>query len=277
MDTKKTAQKFGKTLLAVILVIAVFWGITKKILPDEPQPAFAAPNQQIPIYTPTPGPDGKIIYVVQANDTLLRISIISGVPVEEIKKVNGLTSDTIFEGQRLILGYAGPAEATFTPGPTPTPTEILPTPTPKPGVGTLCIILFNDKNGDSIREESEPSIPDGAINISNRNGTVSRTDTTDMGYEHRCFEDLPEGEYSISVAVPEGYNTTTTTNVQIKLEAGDKTYINFGAQADADKLAESQIIPAPEGGHSPLLGVIGGAFILAGIAFAFFAVKAMKR
>jgi len=153
MDTRKFAPKLVKALFAILLATAAFWGITKKVFPSELQPAFAAPNQQIPIYTPTPGPDGKIIYIVQANDTLLRISIISGVPVEEIKKMNGLTSDTIFEGQRLILGYAGPAEATFTPGPTPTPTEILPTPTPKPGIGTLCIILFNDKNGDSIRQE----------------------------------------------------------------------------------------------------------------------------
>ena len=108
------------------------------------EPALAAPNEQIPIYTPTPGPDGRIVWVVKANDTLLSISIISGLSVEEIKALNNLTSDTIFEGQQIVLGLGGPEEATATPGPTPTPTRPLPTPTPKPGFGNICIILFND-------------------------------------------------------------------------------------------------------------------------------------
>jgi len=47
--------------------------------------AQAAPPLQVPIYTPTPGPDGRIIYIVQANDTLLRISLISGVPVDQLR------------------------------------------------------------------------------------------------------------------------------------------------------------------------------------------------
>ena len=273
MKAKKSHKSLYKFAGMSLIAVLIIWVLSIGIIPH----VLAAPNQQIPIYTPTPGPDGRIIYIVQPNDTLLRISIISGVPVEEIKALNNLTSDTIYEGQHLLLGYAGPAEATFTPGPTPTSTPVLPTPTPKPGVGNLCIILFNDKNGDSIREENEASIPDGEISINNRNGTVSKTATTVMGYDHECFEDLPEGEYTISVAVPSGYNTTTTTNVQIKLEAGDITYINFGAQANAEKQAESQIIPAPEGGRSPLLGLIGGLFLAAGVVIAIFAGKALKK
>ncbi|MFC2055931.1 LysM peptidoglycan-binding domain-containing protein, partial [Chloroflexota bacterium] len=82
-------------------------------------PAQAAPDRQIPIYTPTPGPDGRIIWIVKANDTLLSISLISGVPVDEIRGLNNLTSDTIYENQELLLGLAGPEEITVTPGPTP--------------------------------------------------------------------------------------------------------------------------------------------------------------
>jgi len=83
--------------------------------------AQAAPPLQVPIYTPTPGPDGRIIYIVQANDTLLRISLISGVPVDQLRALNNLTGDTIYEGQRLLLGLSGPAEVVVTPGPTSTP------------------------------------------------------------------------------------------------------------------------------------------------------------
>ena len=237
---------------------------------------YAAPARQIPIYTPTPGPDGRIIYIVKANDTLLGISLITGVSVDQLRALNNLTSDTIFEGQQLLLGLAGPPEVTPTSGPTPTPTPVLPTPSPKPGLGTLCVLLFNDLNGDSIRQDNEPSIPNGAISFGNRAGTVSQTTTTGAGEEHQCFENLPEGNYTISVALPEGYNPTTATDAETKLSAGEQFYINFGAQANSQALAEAPTIPATEGSRSPLLGIIGGLFLLAGVGVAIFAGRMLR-
>ena len=157
-----------RSILTAFLLLAVLsagWGIQKGFLP-----ARAAPSIQIPIYTPTPQPDGRIIYIVQANDTLLGISLLTGVPIEELRALNNLTSDTIFEGEELLLGLGGPAEITPTAGPTPTSTAILPTPSPRPGFGTLCILVFNDLNGDSIRQNGEDSIPDGAISFGNSAG-----------------------------------------------------------------------------------------------------------
>ncbi|MCK4899208.1 MAG: LysM peptidoglycan-binding domain-containing protein, partial [Anaerolineales bacterium] len=123
----------------------------------------AAPALQLtPFPTPTPGPDGRILYIVKVGDTLLRISLISGVSLDELRGLNNLTGDNIFEGQELLLGLGGPSQVTPTPGPSPTPPQALPTPSPQPGSGNLCILLFNDINGDSIRQEDEPSIPDGA-------------------------------------------------------------------------------------------------------------------
>ena len=261
-------------ILAVLLT--TFWLVADWRSFGPTIPAQAAPQEQIPIYTPTPGPDGRIIYIVKPNDTLLGISLITGVSVEQLRALNNLTSDTIYEGQKLLLGLAGPVDVTPTPGPTPTATPILPTPSPKPGKGNLCILLFNDLNGDSIRQENEPSIPDGAISFGNRSGSVSETIATGIGLEPQCFEDLPEGSYSISVAVPEGYNPTTETSYELELKAGDKTYLNFGAQANSQTLAEAPVIPAPEGGRSPLLGIIGGLFLLAGIGAAIFAGRMLK-
>jgi hypothetical protein len=263
------------TSIGLLLIILICLGSGPLVLALY-NPAQAAPLRQVPIYTPTPGPDGRIIYIVQANDTLLSIALISGVSVEELRALNNLTGDTIIEGQQLLLGLAGPPETTPTAGPTPTPTPLLPTPSPKPGSGNLCILLFNDLNGDSIRQEDEPSIPDGAISISNQSGSVSDAIPTGMGLEHYCFEEIPEGEYTISVAVPEGYNPTTGTNFEVNLEAGNETYINFGAQANTQTLAEAPVIPAPEGSRSPLLGIIGGLFLLAGLGVAIFAGRLMK-
>ncbi len=240
------------------------------------QPAFAAPDWQLPIYTPTPEPDGRIIWIVKANDTLLGISLITGVSLDQLRALNNLTGDTIFEGQKLLIGMGGPAEVTPTPGPTPTPTEIVPTPTPKPGQGTLCILLFNDLSGDSIRQEDEPSIPDGAISFGNRVGTVSKTVPSGSGTEYQCFQELPEGEYTVSVAVPGGYNPTTETSYEFELVANDQLYINFGAQANSQTQAEEGSLPPEEGKRSPVLGIVGGLFLLAGIGVAIFAGRMLR-
>ncbi len=266
-----------KIALASSVVLALIGFAMLRLAFGSVMAAQAAPARQIPIYTPTPGPDGRIIYIVKANDTLLSISLLTGVSVDQLRSLNNLNSDTIYEGQKLLLGFAGPAEVTVTAGPTPTLTPILPTSTPKPGKGKLCIMLYNDLNGDSIREESEPSIPDGAISFGNRAGTVSQSATSVAGLDPKCFEDLPEGNYTITVAIPVGYNPTTGTTSEITLKAGNEVYINFGAQANSETLAQAPAIPPPEGGRSPLLGILGALFLLAGLAAAVFAGRLLKK
>jgi LysM repeat protein len=272
----RTKNHIGRAAIVLVAACVMLWLGAVQSGSGGQGVAQAAPARQIPIFTPTPEADGRIIYIVKANDTLLGISLVTGVPVDKLRALNNLTSDTIFEGQKLLLGLAGPVEVTPTAGPTPTPTPVLPTPSPRPGQGTLCILLFNDINGDSIRQESEPSIPEGAISFNNRAGTVSQAVTTTAGEKHQCFPDLPEGTYTISVAVPEGYNPTTETDYEMPLKGGDETYINFGAQANSQTLAEAPVIPAPEGQRSPILGIIGGLFLLAGVGVAIFASRLLR-
>ena len=271
-------KKMKRFLLGAVLLAAGLLGVnffySNVLLANPVEPALAAPARQIPIYTPTPLPDGRIIYTVQAGDTLLSISLKTGVPEDEIRKLNNISGDLIVEGQKLLLGLAGPAQETSTPGPSPTPTTVLPTPTAKPGSGDLCILLFNDYNGDSIRQESEPSIPGGAISLTNRGGTVSKTAKTEAGPDPYCFEKVPEGDYNITVAVPEGYNPTTVMNYAVQLNAGDQTYLDFGAQVNTVAMEEA---PVPTGsGKSPLLGILGGVLLLAGAGLAIFAGRLLK-
>ncbi len=275
---KPTNQLYWKIttglLAATILVtcgLATGWAMTPR------QAALAAPGGQIPIYTPTPGPDGRIIYVVRANDTLMGIALIMNVPIEKLRELNNLSGDTIFEGQKLLLGMGGPLEVTPTSGPTPTPTAILPTPSPVPGKGTLCIILFNDLNGNAIREDGENSLPNGKISFGNPSGTVSQAVDSGAGEEHQCFPDLPEGPYSLSVAIPDGYNPTTATDHELVLGAGEPTYVNFGAQANSQTQAASAVIPETSDERSPILGIIGGLFLLAGIGLAVYGARVLRR
>jgi hypothetical protein len=243
----------------------------------------AAPQAQLTVFpTPTPGPDGKIIYIVQTNDTLWRISAITGVKIETIRELNNLgTNDNIIPGDRLLIGYAGPAGGEPTAGPPPTQAVVTPSPTALPGWGILCVLLYNDLNGDSMRQETEPSIRGGEISVSNRLGSVSLiaetssggTDTTaetpqEKGYS--CFDQLLQGEYLISVAAPEGYNRTTSLNQTLRLEAGQTTLLAFGAQVNSELSAEIALIPeSPR--KSPLIGILGGLLLAAGIGLGIYA------
>ncbi|MBN2149550.1 MAG: LysM peptidoglycan-binding domain-containing protein [Anaerolineales bacterium] len=262
----------GVILIALVLVFCLRF------------PVQAAPLPQLTVFpTPTPGPDGRILYIVQDGDTLWRISAITGVSIDQLRALNNLgPDDPIKPGDAMLIGLAGPVEATPTPGLPVTPEERLPTATSLPGWGNLCVLLYNDLNGDSLRQETEPSIPGGAVSVSDRLGSVSLTATTpsggisdalepapeDLGYS--CFNELAEGVYNITVAIPDGYNPTTVLNRSLDLNPGDQTFLAFGAQANTETIAETAIIPETPG-RSPILGIAGGVILLLGIGLGVYA------
>jgi hypothetical protein len=265
---------FAASLIGIILLIFA-----------QSYHTLAAPMAQLTVFpTPTPGPDGKIIYIAQENDTVWRIAAISGLTVDEFRKLNPqLVNDIIIPGQSYLIGYAGPVAGAPTAGPLPTQAAVTPSSTPSPGWGILCVLLYNDLNGDSMRQETEPSIPGGEISISNRLGTVSLTAETPSGglaatiqnptpqeRGYTCFDQLLQGEYLISVAAPQGYNRTTELNQTLRLEAGQTTEIAFGAQANSETEAQTAIIPETPG-KSPILGILGGLLLLVGIGLAIYA------
>jgi LysM repeat protein len=97
---------------------------------------------KVPYPTPTPAPlptntlppeeaakaeCEKVPITVQENDTLSSISLNYAVPMTAIKEYNGLSTDSVFLGQTLLIPLC---ERAATPGPTPTPTTPPPYPAP---------------------------------------------------------------------------------------------------------------------------------------------------
>lgn len=271
----------AKGLLILILPALMILGLLASS-------AQAAPLAQLtPFPSPTPGADGRILYVVQQGDTLWRIAAITGISLDQLRTLNKLTNDIVATGDVLLLGYGGPSSTDPTPGPSPTPPAFVPSPTPLPGFGNICVILYFDENGDAIRQEEEPWILGGQISVVSQDGSVSETTPTMNEWDefgdpdHHCFEELSEGNYNVTVAIPEGYNATTTLNKSIRLNGGDTTYLSFGAQLSNQIISQ----PGEEGGpvqaqpepRSPTLAIVGGIMLAAGLGLGIYAYLVVRR
>jgi LysM repeat protein len=253
-----------------------------------PQPTQIA-VQPTQFVLPTPGSDGNIIYVVQEGDTLWRIASIAGKTVDEIKSLNGLTSDIISVGQRLIIGQgAASVPPTNTPDPnaptaapttdpalqpsaTPAgaqPTEIANAPTE---VGQICALMYVDVNGNGFRDGAEALLAGGQLAVvDTATGQPVQVHVTDGVSEPHCFANLAVGEYSVSAAAPNGYNPTTEASKALRVDAGTTSSMEFGAQASGTTDPSS-----PSDGRrlqTALLGAAGVVFLLlaAGVAGFFF-------
>lgn len=256
----------GRILIVgtVLLAFALVWAVVS------PVQASNAIFQTEP--TPTPGADGRILYTVLPGDSQIGIADKFGIDLNALRQLNNWTADTtVIEGQVILLGIAG-QEATATPGPT---SEVVATVTEQaPGTGMICLLLFDDVNGDALRQETEFGIAGGAASVSERTGLASRTGTTlaevdaDGAPVPVCFEELPLGEYTISVAAPQGYNPTTAQSATIQLSPGDATTLNFGAQAGSS--SGGGALSLESGGRSPLMGLLGVVLLLSGAGLGFY-------
>lgn len=229
---------------------------------------------QVLYYTPTAEENGAIYYTVKEKDTCDSIALLNNISVDKLRELNGLGFDqcaALQIGQKLLLGTA-PTQV-ITAGPSPTPTAILPTPEPVQGFGTICIYLYDDVNGDAIAQPGETTntgIIGGKVSLAQTEGKYSNVGTTLNTGEPICFENIPEGDYNISMAIPEGFNPTSAQNYTITLKAGDTSTVNFSAQISGSAANKPQQGGSDSGG-STLLVVLGGVILLAGIGVGLYA------
>jgi hypothetical protein len=254
-----------KTIAMVFMVLVLTTGSAYWVF----SPAQASDRLPQAVYqTPTPDASGRIMYIVKEGETCLSISLLTKVPLGEIQALNNLDANcSIFSGQQLLLAVVTATPILPTSEVTPTPSG--PTPTPFRGNGQICIVLFNDVDGNASKADTEEIIPDGNISISDRTGAVSLTGKTLAGVDPVCFIDIPEGDYNISVAVPADYNPTTALNYPLTLKAGDLATIDFGAQSKGAGGGEVD-------GGSPLLGVLGIALLLVGIVLGVYILRSRR-
>ena len=242
--------------------------------------ANAAPHAQ-GFVTSTPGPDGRIIYIVVEGDTCSSVALLHGIGVGQLRQFNSRLDEncTLIIGQQLVVGLASSSGPTAGPAPTLPPATA--TATPVSGTTEVCVLLFDDLNGDSLRQETEFGIAGGAVSLTNLNGSYSETlnTTSDVDPDlvepiRSCFTDVPQGEYNVSVAVPDEYNPTMLLRYKLTVKAGDRASIDFGAQSKT--ITVSQPAATESGGRSFVLGIFGILLLLVGVGLGYYAYRSSQ-
>lgn len=239
------------------------------------------------LVTPTPGPDGRILWIVDEGQNCSQIATLANITLAQLRALNGLDEAcSLIPGQKLVIGNGGPSGSSPTPAPQSTATPAAATSTPVPGSIDVCVLLYDDQNGDALHQDLEPGIAGGAISISGSSGQYSKTSPTTVALDPPiCFDKVPVGTYTISVAAPAGYNPTTLLNYTLEIkqqdvkvgtiQPGDKVYVNFGAQ-------KSSQAPSENKGSNPsddnsIIGIIGGVLLLAAIGLGIYAWRAGRK
>lgn len=266
-------MKIGTTLFIFFLVLVL--SLIGLMLPAGV--ASAAPQQQ-GFVTSTPGPDGRIIYIVKEGDTCSQVALLHGITVPQLRSFNTRLDEncTLTPGQQLIVGLSVSSLPTAGPVATlPSPTVTL---TPVSGTTEVCVLLFNDANGDALRQETEFGLDGGAVSLTNLNGSYSQTQNTTSSVDpdtaepvRTCFLDVPQGEYTISMGVPENYNRTMVDSYKLTVKAGDRASIDFGAQSKTVTIGEP--VETQDSDRSPLLGIFGALLLLGGAGLGYYAYR----
>ena len=230
--------------------------------------------------TATPGADGRILYTVVGGDSCSSVAFQHGITVQQLRLYNTRLDDacTLSIGMQVVVGLAqapGP-----TPGPAPTLAPPTVTATPFNGTTEVCVLLFDDLNGDALRQETEFGIDGGAVSLTNLNGSYSETLNTTAAVDpdtaepiRACFGDVPQGEYTVSMAVPDGYNPTMLLSYKLTVKAGDRASVDFGAQSKTITAAE----PVEEGNNrSSVLGAFGLILLLGGLGLGYYAYRSSQ-
>ncbi len=113
---------------------------------------------------------------------------------------------------------------------TPTP-SVTATVTPTPNQGALCVLVFDDLDGNSFYDNFEPLVGGAQITVMNSSNALVVTYLTNGISEPRCFTGLAPDVYRVSQTNPPGYRATTPAIAAAVVAANFTTLVSFGVQA----------------------------------------------
>ena len=260
-------------------LVVLTQGTPPTATPEPVPPTSEITIPPTPQFTATPRPDGAVVHTVVSGDTLFGISLAYGVPLDELYRLNNMNSQSLLQiGQEIVVSVAAV--------PTPTPTlEVTPevvvteiatpesgTPAPAANKARLCVLAFQDGNGDMFRQDGEMLLPNAQVSVLGTAGPVGER-TTDGLSEPWCFEDLEPGQYIVRHTAPSGYTQSDAGQWNLLLPAGQTTNLELGymrdASGDSEGGEQGQATPTatPEegGGGKGVTNVLNVVLRVAGV------------
>jgi YVTN family beta-propeller protein len=146
----------------------------------------------------------------------------------------GIALDPV--ANRIYVGNVNSNSVTIiqdgSPTPTATPTATAtatPTYTPTPTTGQICVKVFNDVNGDGQQNPDEGLVAGAAITVTDPNGVVLTSYTTDGEHEPYCFDRrFDPGTYAVVEKDPPGYESTTLNQAFVYVLSNIAITVSFG-------------------------------------------------
>jgi LysM repeat protein len=249
------------------LVVIDAPGVVQPAPASVPQPAAANPASAAvvnaaPAPTALPRPDGAIVHVVKAGDTVFGLALQYGVQMDQILQLNGLTKDSFIRvGQELIIAApppvtATPAEEKAAPAATALPATAVAKVEPS-GKTQLCVRAFDDLNGDGVMNRDEALAKDTLFQVTDRAGKPIVSYASDGMSEPHCFARLTPGEYLIAVEPAPGAQPTSDQRWSVVLGKGTTATVDFGSRVD-EKAGTSA-------GADSAIGLVLAAVVVGGI------------
>ncbi len=148
-------------------------------------------------------------------------------------------------------------------------------PVAQQGTGQICVLAFDDQNGNGVREPDEPLLAGVGFTLADASG-VKGSYKSDGNSEPYCFGSLAPAQYTVQARATGGMEVTTVGQWAVPLSNGAQFDVLYGArkpESGAAKPATGSTTAPATGSGMPVLvrvllgvlglGVLGGAGLLA--------------
>ncbi|MCB9451127.1 MAG: LysM peptidoglycan-binding domain-containing protein [Anaerolineaceae bacterium] len=130
-----------------------------------------------------------------------------------------------------------------TPAPAPVVAAVSGQVDPAAQTGSVCVLVFDDKNQNRMQEPDEALLASSTVALSTSDQAVGSYETDGVS-EPYCFTGLAAGNYNAVAGAPAGYGLTTPDQFRVQLLPGATVVIAFGAAEGVQPL----LPPPPDAG-----------------------------
>ena len=162
-------------------------------------------------------------------------------------------------------------------------TAVSAAPLSQQGSSQICVLAFEDKDGNGVRDNNEPLLGAVGFTLADANG-LKGSYTSDGSSEPYCFGKLEAGSYTVRAKAPANFESTTEGQWAISLLASAQYDAKYGAKRIGGEASSSGNTPGSStstssGSGTTTLGriVLGGLGVIILLAAGFMAGTIVQR